>query len=97
MGKNQWYTYGFCFYPAPFFANLFLYYYESMDKTSSGKGFGNNFFRFIDDLNEINDAIIFESNFRNIYPEQLDLCRENGNNADATFLDLDIKIKNNKF
>ena len=68
-----------------------------MGKRSSGKGFDNNVFRFIDDLNEINDAIIFESNFRNIYPERLDLCRENGNSADATFLDLDIKIKNNKF
>ena len=50
-------------------------------------------FRFVDDLNTINDAGIFESNFIDIYPKELELHRENGNNAEATFLDLDIKIK----
>ena len=38
-------------------------------------------FRFVDDLNAINDG----SNFRNICPEESELRRENGNNADANF------------
>ena len=44
-----------------------------------------NVLRFIDDLNVINDAGIFESNFWNIYPDELELRRENGNNAEANF------------
>ena len=46
-------------------------------------------------MNAINHAGIFESNLSD--PEELESCRENGNNAEATFLDLDIKIKNHKF
>ena len=48
-------------------------------------------------MNAINNAGKYESNFTDIYPEELELCRQNGSNAEATFLDLDIKIKNNKF
>ena len=46
--------------PAPFMANLFLYYYESQfikcrrEKNKGVYKFGN-IFRFIDDLNIIND------------------------------------------
>ena len=50
-------------------------------------------FRFVDDLNAINDG----SNFRNICPEESELRRENENNADANFSGLDIKVKNNEF
>ena len=50
-------------------------------------------FRFLDDLNAINDG----SNSRNIYPEESELRRENENNADANFSGLDIKLKNNEF
>ena len=32
-----------------------------------------NVFRFIDDLNSINDGGKFESNYSNIYPEELQL------------------------
>ena len=32
-----------------------------------------NIFRFIDDLNSINDGGKFESNYSNIYPEELQL------------------------
>ena len=49
------------------------------------------------ELNAINDAEIFESNIRDIYPDKVELRRENDNNANTTFLDLDIKMKNNKF
>ena len=44
-----------------------------------------NVFRFIDDLNAINDAEILENNFREMYPEELELRRENGIYAEATF------------
>ena len=54
-------------------------------------------FRFIDDLNGINEARLFESNFRDICVEELQVNRENSSNAEVTLLDLDIKIKNNKF
>ena len=56
-----------------------------------------SFFCFINDLSAINDAGIFESNLKNMYPEKLELRRENGIITEATLLDLDIKIKNNKF
>ena len=70
-----------------------------MDKRSSEKGFNEgkkimyDVFRFVDDLNAINDG----SNFRNICPEESELRRENGNNAEAHFSGLDIKVKNNEF
>ena len=41
-------------------------------------------FHFIDDLNAINDAGIFNSNFRDIYPEDF-LRKENRKNAEAIF------------
>ena len=47
-----------------------------------------NVFRFTDGLNAINDSGIFQCNFRDIYLEELELYRENGNNAEASFLDL---------
>ena len=89
--------------PAPFMANLFLYYYESQFikkyQKENNKGvykFGN-IFRFIDDLNAINDNGEFEKNIKNIYPEELELKKENVGINDATFLDLGIEIKNKKF
>ena len=70
-----------------------------MDKRSlekefdKGKKIMSDVFRFLDDLNAINDG----SNTRNIYPEESELRRENGNNADTNFSGLDIKLKNNEF
>ena len=51
----------------------------------------------MDGLNAINDDGILESNFRDTYSEKLELRRENGNNVEATFLDLGINIKSNRF
>ena len=51
-----------------------------------------NVFCFIDDLNAINDAGMFESNFGDIYPEELKLCRENGNNAEVN-----VEVNNANF
>ena len=55
--------------PAPFFANLFLYFYESKSMRELKKNDLIkarelcNIFRFIEDLNSINDGGEFESNF----------------------------------
>ena len=56
-----------------------------------------NIFRFIDDLNSINDGGEFESNYSNIYPEELQLGKENTDKHEASFLDLNNKIKDGKF
>ena len=56
-----------------------------------------NIFRFIDDLNSINDGGEFESNYSNIYPEKLQLGKENTDKHEASFLDLNIKIKDGQF
>jgi len=89
--------------PAPFMANLFLYYYENKfmkglmktDKQSARK-FGN-VWRYIDDLNAVNNDKIFENNIPNIYPPELELKKENTGYLSATFLDIEITIVDNKF
>ena len=89
--------------PAPFMANLFLFFYENKWVLKTKKSnlkharmFGNTF-RFIDDLIAINDGGLFENNYMDIYPEELELKKENKEDRDATFLDLNIHIndKNN--
>ena len=54
-------------------------------------------FRFIDDLNSINDSGEFESNYSNIYHEELQPGKENTDKHEISFLDLNIKLKNGKF
>ena len=88
--------------PAPFMANLFLYHYESSwlknikkNDIHTARKFSNTF-RFIDDLNAINDSGKFEEHFKEIYPPELELKKEHGNNS-ASFLDLDIEIDNKRF
>ena len=91
------------FDPAPFFANFFLYFYESkwMNKVKKKDLIKArklcNMFRFIDDLNSINDGGKFESSYSNIYPEELQLGKENTDKHESSFLDLDIKMKDRKF
>ena len=89
--------------PAPFFANLFLYFFERkwvMDlkkrDLAMARKFGNAF-RFIDDLNVMNDDGIFEKHFKEIYPPEMELSKENDGYDNASFLDLDIQIINDKF
>ena len=89
--------------PAPFFANLFLYHYESSWLKTTKKSnnilarkFGS-VFRYIDDLITINDGHSFESFHHQIYPEELQLNKENEDNNNTTFLDLEIKIDNGIF
>ena len=89
--------------PAPFFANLFLYYYENtwlrkIQKTDIARArrFANTF-RFIDDLSILNDGGEFSRSYIEIYPPELELGRQNANTSYASFLDLSIRIQNGKF
>lgn len=83
--------------PAPFWANLYLYFYEhefitklmSTDKIRARKFL--NAVRFIDDECNINDHGEFSRSYHEIYPRELQLkCEHQG--LHATFLDLDIQI-----
>ena len=69
-----------------------------MRKTNNiiARKFGN-VFRFIDDLNALNDDGLFEKYHKEIYPVELELKKENLVNTKATFLDLDISIVNKQF
>ena len=89
--------------PAPAFANLFLYHYESTWISSIKKS--NNIlarkfgkvFRYIDDLLALNDGNSFESHYKDIYPEELQLNKENTDPRSTNFLDLRIQIVNGIF
>ena len=74
---------------APFFANLFLYFYESkwMNELKKNDLIEPkklcNIFRFIDDSNPISDGGEFESSYSNIYPEELQLGKGNTDKPEA--------------
>jgi len=88
--------------PAPFWANLFLYQYEQRymkdliinDKIKARHFHSTN--RFIDDLCALNDGGLFGRVCSDIYPEELELKRENAG-THGTFLNLDITIIEGKF
>ena len=89
--------------PAPFMANLFLYYYENKwlksiksSNIALARKF-SNMFRFIDDLLVVNDDDEFSKFIKNIYPPELKLTKENGNSNSTSFLDLQISIDSNRF
>ena len=89
--------------PAPFFANLFLYFYEvQWIKTLKKSDYSRarrflNTFRFIDDLITLNDAGEFSRSCLEIYPPELVLKKENETDSRATFLDMEINIIDNKY
>ena len=89
--------------PAPFFANLFLFNYESKwVKSNSYNNYARakrlfNTFRYIDDLLALNDNNEFGNIFQQIYPPSLVLNKENSNDQSATFLDLSISIHDSQF
>ena len=88
--------------PAPFWANLFLYSYESKYIQSLVshrspivyKFSGNR--RFIDDLCALNDGEEFAKHCKEIYPAELDLKVEH-QGSHASFLDLDITVVDGTF
>ena len=88
--------------PAPFMANLFLYYYESKyvkevkkKDLFTARKFRNTF-RFIDDLLAINDDGEFQRSFKDIYPPELELKKEHGGDS-VSFLDIKISISGRSF
>ena len=88
--------------PAPFWANLYLYFYEdkfitaliSTDKVRARKFL--NAMRFIDDECNLNDSKEFSRSVLEIYPSHLQLKREH-EGVHATFLELDISVDNDIF
>ena len=83
--------------PAPFWANLYLYFYEHKfvtDLMASDKRRARKFInacRFIDDECNLNDHGEFSRSYQEIYPSELQLkCEHQGTHA--TFLELDIRI-----
>ena len=89
--------------PAPFMANLFLCYFENkfmkqfkVNNMNRARKF-NYTFRFIDDLNAVNDDDEFEKNKGDIYPKYLELKKENEGHLQASYLDFDTKISNKLF
>lgn len=89
--------------PAPFMANLFLYFYENkflQEFKKNNKRDARKFayvWRFIDDLFAVNDENKFEENICNIYPVELELKKENNGYHSASHLDLNITIVEKKF
>ena len=89
--------------PAPYFANLFLYRYESrwlnkMKKENNvlARKFGR-VFRYIDDLLAINGGGEFEQHYTEIYPSELELKKENVVNTETNFLELNIHLNGHLF
>ena len=91
--------------PAPFWANIYLYSYESKyitklassnntDKIIARKFHATS--RFIDDLFAMNDGGEFGKNHRKIYSREMELKKEHEGHH-ATFLDLDVNKNNNIF
>ena len=56
-----------------------------------------NSFRFIDDLAVLNNGSEFERSFQEIYASVLDFRKENFTGTEISFLDLGIKIEDNRF
>ena len=86
--------------PAPFFANLFLYIYESrfinhLLKTDPARAQKfRHLFRFIDDLIYFNDDGEFAKSFGEIYPPEMEVKQENHVNTEASYLELGLHIDN---
>ena len=54
-------------------------------------------FRYIDDLLALNDGQSFDRYYRDIYPEELQLNKENEEDDNTNFLDLHIRIEDGVF
>ena len=89
--------------PAPAFANLFLFHYESswlMSIRKSNNILARKFgqvFRYIDDLLALNDGHSFQQYHHLIYPSELQLNKENDDDTKTDFLDMHIEIKDGIF
>ena len=88
--------------PAPFWANLYLYFYEEKHVTTLMKTdpFRARLYRyaarFIDDQCNLNDSGQFKNACQSIYPPDLQIkCEHEGQHA--TFLELDITVQEGLF
>ena len=87
--------------PAPFFANLSLSHYKNKWIKKVKKNDIRqarriaNVFMFIDDLTKLNDGEEFKESFKQIYPLELLLEKQNVSNNKGSLLDLFVKIENN--
>ena len=52
-------------------------------------------FCFADNLYTINENSLFEKHFKKLWPEKLDLKNENVSSTKASFLVIDLEIKDN--
>ena len=88
---------------APFFANLFLHYYENTwikkvkkNDIWQARRF-SKVFRFIDELNALNNSGEFEQSFKETYLPELILKKQNASSNERSLLDLFVKIGDNQF
>ena len=86
------------FWSVPIFANLVLHDYENKwikkvqkNDIRQARRF-SKIFRFIDDLNALNNGGEFEQSFKEIYPPELILKMQNVSNNKGSFLNLFDKI-----
>ena len=82
---------------SPLIANLTLMSYEltyllQKIKTQNPVKLLNLTYRLIDDITTFNDNNYFDNNFKEIYPDSLELNKINNNRSHAEVLDLSIEI-----
>ena len=89
--------------PAPFFANLFLSQKEA-DWVKAQSKLGtinvwkiNNSYWSIDDMLSLKDDNTFEKQYKDIYPTELELKKENNSNSCTPFLDIYIYTEIGEF
>merc|ERR1712082_215626 len=89
--------------PAPRMANAHIHKYEfdiqqKMSKSNYSVARSlNHTFRYIDDISPLNDNGIFEKYKPQIYPDDLELNRENTGFKLASVLEMQIDIIGDKF
>ena len=90
--------------PAPFMANIYLFYYEfkymerlQSEDYATARRLYSHTRRFIDDLATLNNKGHLGSNWTDIYPPELILNKENETETKASFLDLDISVQHNVY
>ena len=87
--------------PAPFQANLGLYFYEFQFQNKYKNRMIayklNHTQRYIDDVNCKNDNGTFQQQMQQIYPSELELTKENQGTSSGSVLEIELSIKNKKF
>ena len=88
--------------PIHFIANLFFYNYErkwlfqTKKRNLRKASIFPNIFRFTNGLCTFNNDE-FENNYNKIYPDELQVKKENADSCNASFFDLAIEVNDRKF